>query len=203
MTKKKTKPNPDSPERFAGDELLARLAQELTRRQIGYVVIGGQAVNQHGHIRTTVDIDFTIDMGPWDLPRILELADANQLTVNVRDMDARDWVMLTQVLPCAAPREQMGVDFSFVPSPYIQQAIERGVWFDVAGQPVRFLAIEDLLLQKVIANRAQDHIDVVELLVRHSQADFDYIQRWLTEFAAVLDEPLVQRFGEWKKEADA
>jgi len=203
MTKKKTKRNPGSPDPSPGDELLARLAAQLQNRLIDYVVIGGQAVNQHGHIRATVDIDFTVHLGPWDLPRILELVEKNDLTVQVRDMSTKDWVMMTQVLPCAAPAVNMGVDFSFVPSPYMQQAIARGTWFEIAGRPVRFLAIEDLLLQKVIANRPQDRIDVVELLVRHASADVDYIHRWLTEFAAVLDEPLVQRFDELKREADA
>jgi len=203
MTKKKTKSNPDLPERFPGDELLARLARELEQQQIGYVVIGGQAVNQHGHIRATVDIDFTVDLGPWELSRILALIDANQVEVNLQDVDVKQWVVRTQVLPCAAPALEMGVDFSFIPSPYIQQAIERGVWFDVAGRKVRFLAIEDLLLQKTIANRPQDRIDVVELLVRHADADFDYICHWLTQFTDVLDEPLVERFDELKREADA
>lgn len=201
MTPRKTKPNPDSPKRFPGDSLMAEIAGDMERHEIAYVVIGGQAVIQHGHVRATRDIDFTINLGPWDLPRILQLLNAHQLLANTSD--AAEWVSRTQVLPCRAPTLDLGVDFSFVPSPYIQQAIERGVWFPVAGREVRFLAIEDLLLQKVIANRPQDRIDVVELIVRHAGADFDYIRRWLTEFQGVLDEPLVERFEQLKSEAEA
>lgn len=163
------------------------------------MVIGGQAVNAHGHSRFTKDVDFTIDLGPWDLDIVLDIASRTKL--NVECNDPQQFVDLTQVLPCTAAYADLGVDFSFVPSPYIKQAIARGVWFDVGGRPVRFLAIEDLLLQKVIANRPQDRIDVVELLVRHGDADFEYIRQWLREFEDVTDEQLIERFEALHRES--
>lgn len=39
---------------------LARLAQKLDALQIAYAVCGGMAVNAHGHVRTTTDIDVLV-----------------------------------------------------------------------------------------------------------------------------------------------
>lgn len=200
MARKKTNPKSGSRGSFPGDELLARLAAFLKKEGVSYVVIGGQAVNQHGHHRFTRDIDFTIDVGPWEASRIIRLAKAAGLRINVKNPEAL--VDETQVLPCWDAVAQMGVDFSFVPSDYVRQTIKRAVRHRIAGQLVAFLSVEDLIVQKTIANRPQDRIDVIELTVRHSRLDRRYIRDWLTEFEAVLDEQLVTRFEQLMEESE-
>ncbi len=182
------------------DALIRRLAEALDDQRINYVVIGGQAVIQHGHVRTTTDVDLSLPLAPFDPSRVLAVARKCSLTIGPKD--PKEHIRQTQVLPCHDAQSALGVDFSFVDSDYLRTAIDRADWFKVAGYPVRFLAIVDLLLQKVIANRPQDRIDVVELLVRHEKADFDYIRSWLRQFEQVLEEPLVERFDELKREAD-
>lgn len=199
MARRKTKPNPGSPESSPGDRLIRQLAEALDRQDIGYVVIGGQAVNQHGHSRFTRDVDFTVHLGPWEAPRIVALATEANLSPDVPD--PVQWTAEMHVFPCHHPESGLGVDFSFVASAYMRLAIQRGVSFDIAGYPVRFLAIEDLLLQKVIANRSQDRIDVVELLVRHPRADFDYLRQWLRQFEEIIEERLIERFESLLKES--
>ncbi len=194
MARKKTKQNPVSPESFPGDRLIAAIARALDRQKIDYVVIGGQAVIQHGHNRFTGDVDFTVHLPPWQVAKILQLAKEVALTTEIPDPVR--WVEEMHVLPCFYPPMKLGVDFSFVASDYIRDAVERAVKFQIAGYAVRFLTLEDLLLQKVIANRPQDRIDVVELLARHAKIDFPYIRRWLRQFEQIVEEPLIARFDE-------
>ena len=47
---------------------LAAIANEATEARLGFVIIGGLAVNSYGHARTTFDADFLIprrDLGAW------------------------------------------------------------------------------------------------------------------------------------------
>jgi len=194
MARKKTKQSPASPESFPGDRLIAAVARALDKQKIDYVVIGGQAVIQHGHNRFTGDVDFTVHLPPWEVAKILQLVKDVALTTEIPDPVR--WVEEMHVLPCFYPPMKLGVDFSFVASDYIGHAVKRGDEFQIAGYGVRFLALEDLLLQKVIANRPQDRIDVVELLARHATVDFDYIRHWLGQFEQIVEEPLIERFDQ-------
>jgi len=158
------------------------------------VVIGGQAVNYHGHVRFTRDVDFTVALEPWEIDSVLDAVKTVGLQIQVPN--PREFVGQVMVLPCLDVSTEMGVDISFVSSPYLFGAIQRAVQFPIAGRLVRFLALEDLLLQKVIANRPQDRIDVVELLARHATVDFDYIRHWLGQFEQIVEEPLIERFNQ-------
>jgi hypothetical protein len=56
------------------------ILQALVRHSVDYVIVGGLAVQTHGHLRTTVDIDLFPQPDPSNLAR---LADA------LNDLDAR------------------------------------------------------------------------------------------------------------------
>ena len=176
------------------EQLIRRIIDALEAQRIDAVIIGGQAVNYHGHSRFTRDVDVTVTVGPWEVQAVLRAVYAAGLQTRVDDVV--DFVAHTMVLPCLDATSKMGVDISFVDSEYLHQAIGRAVQFPIAGRMVRFLALEDLVLQKVIANRPQDRIDVVELLARHLKADHDYIRQWLRQFEEVVEERLVERFDE-------
>lgn len=175
------------------EQLIRRIVDALDAEHIDSVIIGGQAVNYHGHHRFTRDVDVTVRLGPWEFERVLRAVQTAGLRVEISA--PREFVAQTMVLPCLDEPSEMGVDISFVDSPYAQGTIQRAVRFPVAGRLIRFLSIEDLLLQKVIANRPQDRIDVVELLARHGNADFEYVIHWLKQFEEVVEEPLVERFA--------
>ncbi len=176
------------------EQLIRRVVDAFDARRIQSVVIGGQAVNYHGHIRFTRDVDFTVAVEPWKIDPVLDAVKAAGLQLQVSD--PHGFVAQVMVLPCLDISAGMGVDISFVSSPYLQNAIERATPFPIAGRMVRFLTLEDLLLQKVIANRPQDRIDVVELLARHTKVDFSYIRHWLGQFEQIAEEPLISRFDE-------
>jgi len=73
---------------------------------------------------------------------------------------------------------------------YERQAIERAVETDIEGVPTRVCTAEDLVIHKVIADRAQDWIDIEGVLMRQrGKLDINYIRDWLTQFAEALEKP--------------
>jgi hypothetical protein len=180
------------------EQLIRRIVDALDAAEVESVIIGGQAVNYHGHSRFTRDVDITVRLAPWEVDRVLRATEAASLRIEVPS--PREFVAQTMVLPCLDEASRMGVDISFVDSSYAQGMIQRAAQFPVAGRLVRFLSIEDLLIQKVIANRPQDRIDVVELFNRHRSADVAYIRNWLRQFEEVIEESLVDRFDELVRE---
>lgn len=55
---------------MSNEDSLARIAEAAEKEGLEYLVIGGHAVNIHGYLRTTADIDFLIltsSLEPWKI----------------------------------------------------------------------------------------------------------------------------------------
>ncbi len=180
------------------DRMLGQLARQLDKARVPYMVIGGQAVLEHGRPRLTEDIDLTLGIPPRDLDRLLRAI--GELGLTPSRADAREFVNLTHVLPTRQQDSPLRVDFSMTDSPYELQAIARGVDVVIDGVPVRFATAEDLVIHKVIAWRGRDIDDIEGVLLKNPGMDTAYIRHWLAQFADVLEQPLVERFDElWRK----
>jgi predicted nucleotidyltransferase len=171
-------------------EILERLATALERAAIPYMVIGGQAVLVYGEPRLTRDIDVTLGIDVDRLQEVRTLAAAIGWQLLVDEQFTRQ----TMVLPCMAADTGIRVDFIFSFTPYEHQAIARAKTVKVGSTDVRFAAVEDLVVHKVLAGRPRDLEDVKTVLLKQPGADCGYIRKWLTQFAAALDQPLVERF---------
>jgi len=69
-------------------------------------------------------------------------------------------------------------------------AIERAVARDLGGWQAQICSAEGLIIQKVVAGREKDWLDVEALLVeQRGHLDEAYIQEWLAQFAEALDNP--------------
>ncbi len=199
MTESKPPVN-ELPPSSVADPLLKRIVERFEAESLPYVVIGGQAVIIHGHVRYTHDIDFTLGFPIFELDRVIRIRD--QLGIKPAQEDSDEFARLSHVLHCLDPATGVGIDLSFVDSPYLVQAIERATVVEVLGQPVRFLNVVDLLVHKVIAGRAQDHTDVVELLNHGHDVDHGEVNRWLEQFEQVVEEELRERYAAWRREAE-
>ena len=163
--------------------VLERIAAELDRRSIPYMVIGGQAVLVHGEPRLTRDIDVTLGMDTDRLPELEEAARALGLQTLV---DPRTFTPRTMVLPCLDPATGVRVDFILSFSPFEAEALRRAVTLQVGATPVRFVGVEDLVILKVVAGRPRDLEDARVLLHRHRSVDRTLIERWLRELGRAL-----------------
>jgi hypothetical protein len=78
-----------------------RIIETLAQHAVDYVIVGGLAVQTHGHVRTTVDID--IYPRP-DASNLSRLADAlNALEARVLNPGSEGLKIDAKALPRAAP----------------------------------------------------------------------------------------------------
>lgn len=123
--------------------LLERIAAELDRCRIPYMVIGGQAVLLYGEPRFTRDIDITLGI---DTDRLEEVDHAAR-SVGLEPLaDAETFTRRTMVLPCQDPASGVRVDFIFSFSPYEAEALGRARAVMIGQTSVRYVAVEDLVI---------------------------------------------------------
>ena len=65
--------------------------------------------------------------------------------------------------------------------------------------PVKFAALEDLVIHKMIAGRPRDIEDIESILLKNPEYDSCYIEKWLAEFDAALDKKYAESFAELRK----
>lgn len=76
-----------------------RILDVLARHAVDYVIVGGLAVQTHGHVRTTVDIDIYPRPGPTNLAK---LADAlNELDAQILNAGGEGLKIDAKTLPRA------------------------------------------------------------------------------------------------------
>lgn len=159
-------------------DLIKRIATELSRRDVPYMIIGGQAVLFYGEPRLTKDVDITIGLGVEELPLMKEAAKALSLSIKADDAFIRD----TMVLPVEDTKAGIRIDFIFSITPFEREAIARAREVKFDGVTVRIASLEDLVLHKMVAGRARDIEDVRSILLKNPGYDRDHIRRWLSEF---------------------
>lgn len=115
------------------------------------MVIGGQAVLLYGEPRLTKDIDIILGIGPEELSKIKKIVDLLTLRYLVENIE--EFVKETMVLPVIDEESGIRVDFIFSYSPYERQAIERARGINFGRTVVKFAALEDVVIHKIIAER--------------------------------------------------
>ena len=155
------------------------------------MVIGGQAVLAYGEYRFTRDIDITLGVDTDQLPAVLSVVEQVGLSPLV---DSETFVPDYLILPCVENESGIRVDLIFSFSGFEREAIRRARDIDILGVAVRYASPEDLIIQKTVAGRPQDVLDVENILLKNPDLDADYILHWLEQMETVVDAPLVETF---------
>lgn len=171
------------------ENLLEKVARGLNEKNIPYMIIGGQAVLLYGEPRLTKDIDITLGIGIEALAQIKAIASALDLKPLVSNPE--DFVKETMVFPVAEKKSGIRVDFIFSFSPYEKQAIERAREIRLGRAMVKFAALEDVIIHKMLAGRPRDIEDVESILLKNPGYDAAYLKKWLAEFAVALERDYV------------
>lgn len=166
--------------------LLKKIARRLNRRNIPYMVIGGQAVLLYGEPRLTKDIDITLGIGIERLDEIKDIAQKINIKPLVNNPD--EFAKKTMVLPLLDEKSGIRIDFIFSFSLYEKEAIQRAIEIKFGEIPVKFASLEDVVIHKIIAGRSQDIEDVKAILLKNPSYDVNYIIKWLKEFDKSLNE---------------
>jgi len=165
------------------EQLIRRIAAELRKAEIPYMIIGGQAVLLHGLPRMTKDIDITLGVDTKDLDKVVKSVAAIGLEIIPEHYQA--FVERTFVLPARHRESGIRVDFIFSFIPYERQAIERAKPVLLNGEAVMFASAEDVIIHKCFAGRPRDLEDARSIIIKNPDVDQAYVRRWLKELESV------------------
>ncbi len=156
-------------------ESVKAIVDALKQAQARYLIVGGLAVNAHGYVRYTVDVDLVIALDSENILRSLgaltklgyyprvpvkieEFADAEKREQWIREKG----MIVFQLVSDAHSRTPVDV---FVTTPFdFEIQFERAPRLPLlGGREVPVLALDELLLMKTRAGRPKDLLDVDEL----------------------------------------
>ena len=153
---------------------IAELLRSLSEGQVQYVLVGGMAVQLHGYMRSTFDIDLVLAMNDENLVRFIEVAKRFGLTPSIpvpidslRNAEQiEQWYREKGMLAFALREPQIGggvVDILVRPEVPYEQLKKNAIAGELFSQQVWIASIDDLLTMKRVANRPKDRLDIEAL----------------------------------------
>ena len=142
-----------------------------------------------------------IALSQWGVPRYTHDVDLKVLVPNV------DYESMRASLRAGFPRrgrphvpenplivdaviDGVIVDFLLALPGYEDLIVERATRRDLGGWSAWICSAEDLIIQKAVAGRGKDWVDIEGiLLAQHGRLDEAYVEDWLAQFAEALDKP--------------
>lgn len=145
------------------------------------MVIGGIAVRWWGVPRPTYDADFAVAVDESDLARLLTaLSDAGFAVPIEHTSGFRDVVAGMEKVKVT--RFEHGtvwdIDIFLVRTPHLESALRRRRPARIDGRVVQVMAVEDLIVLRLMANRFKDLADIQEMLRIVKDLDVRYLRRW-------------------------
>ncbi|MEW6417295.1 MAG: nucleotidyl transferase AbiEii/AbiGii toxin family protein [Nitrospirota bacterium] len=168
------------------EEILSGIDVSLTRHNLPYMIIGGQAVLLYGEPRLTRDIDITLGVSADYIKELLVVV--RELSLKPIPEDIESFVRQTMVLPAFDETTGIRVDFIFSFTPYEIKAIKRARRIKILEREVCFASPEDVIIHKIFAGRPRDIEDVKTIILKNPEIDIKYIKKWLRKFDASSDE---------------
>lgn len=161
------------------------ILRALTDADVQFVLVGGFAVQLHGFVRTTIDLDLVLAMEDANLTRFIEVAKTFGLAPvipvsieslkNAQQIDV--WHREKGMLAFALREPQVAgsvIDVLVRPEVTFDDLKSDATKVDLFGRAVRIASIEHLLFMKRIANRPKDRIDI-EALEKIQRGEDPYV----------------------------
>lgn len=153
---------------------VADLLRALGEADVRFVLIGGLAVQLHGFLRSTFDVDVTLAMDDENLSRFIGVATSFDLRPvapvaidSLRNAaQIEQWHREKGMLAFALREPDAGgsvVDVIVRPEVGFDDLEARATKVAFFGHEVRIAAIDDLLTMKRVANRPKDLLDITAL----------------------------------------
>jgi predicted nucleotidyltransferase len=171
----------------AATEALAAAAAAFERLGCRWYLFGAQALAVHGRVRSTEDVDVTVECSPTRAKHLWSaLRDAG---FSMRVDDPESFIERTYVLPLHHDAADIDVDLILAGSGLEKMFLDRAETHDLGGVRVPVITAEDFIIAKVLAQRPKDIEDVVSVLVaRRSDLDVEYVRQTLRELEQALDQ---------------
>ena len=162
---------------------IEKIFRALNSAAVRYLVAGGLAVNAHGYLRFTKDVDFVLQLTPDNIQRAFAALTDLGYRPNVpvsseqfadpaqRERWIQDKGMQVLQLWSDAHLETPINIFVSEPFPFddeYKRALIKPLYGDIE---VRFVSIPTLIGMKQVANRSQDRIDIEHLRMLRDNSD--------------------------------
>jgi hypothetical protein len=152
----------------------ADLLQSLADNDVQYVLVGGLAVQLHGFLRATFDIDLVLAMNDENLLRFIGVAKLHGLVPSIPvPMDSLrnpaqidQWYQEKGMLAFSLREQAAGgsvVDVLVRPYVPFELLSANAITGTLFGRRVPIACIDDLLAMKRVANRPKDQLDIAAL----------------------------------------
>ena len=151
------------------------------------IIIGGVAASLLGKPRLTADVDAVLLLSVEDLPLLIEAASEEGLVPRITDV--QDFATRHRILLLRHQQSGINVDISLGVLPFEIEAVERSIVHEIGSIAIRLPTPEDLIIFKAVAHRPKDLMDIQALLESHPELERARIERWVHEFARVLEMP--------------
>jgi len=164
-------------------ETLIELLAEFDRKNVSYALAGGWAFSALVEPRATTDIDLLIllDSPSQEVIQSLVAPIFPSAIVHPAPMKLKG----VSIWRCTGIRnkQEIIVDFLLADSAFLRSALARRQRITLGTQEVAMLALEDLMLMKMVAGRLQDLADLekIEQNKERLSIDLSYIEQWKTD----------------------
>lgn len=152
----------------------AELLNALTHQSVDFVLVGGLAVQLHGYMRMTYDIDLVVAMSDENLTRFIDTAKefgfVPVIPVPIEALKDADqierWYREKGMLAFALREPTIGgsvVDVLVRPDVSYERLAAGAVEAQLFRRKIKVASIDHLLEMKRIANRPKDQLDIIAL----------------------------------------
>ena len=161
------------------------ILRALADTGVQFVLVGGFAVQLHGFVRATLDLDLVLAMDDANLSKFIDVAKQFELAPiipvsidslkNAKQID--QWHKEKGMLAFALREPQVSgsvIDVLVRPEVTFDALQLDATTVDLFGRSVKIASIEHLLLMKRIANRPKDRIDI-EALEKIQRGEDPYV----------------------------
>lgn len=180
---------------------LTALQRLLARLDNQGIIIGGIAASLLGRPRLTADVDALLLLSIEELPFLIEVAAQEGLVPRITD--AQDFARRHRVLLLRHQESGINVDISLGLLPFEIEAVERSTTYQIGPLTIRLPTPEDLIIFKAVAHRPKDLLDIQAIIEGHPNLDRKRIERWVREFARLLEMPEVwDDIAPWLQQPD-
>ena len=151
------------------------IVRALNRAEVQYLIVGGLAVNAHGFVRLTRDVDLVLQLDPDNVTKGLNalLDNGYQMSIPARPQDFADPVMredwrqnkgMITLKLWSDQHQRTPIDiFVYEPFDFAKEYATATTLEVSPGVAAPLVSLETLLKMKHDAGRAQDLIDIEEL----------------------------------------
>ncbi len=157
------------------EHILDIVCEFLNKNSIDYVIVGGFAVLFYGNPRTTMDIDYVIQLEDENIPVLIEFLQENGFHADEYDMRAA----LREKSHCTVEDKDtmFRLDIKGVYTEMDERTLRNKRKVDLNDIAIWIASPEDTIVNKLVFAREQDVKDALGILVRqYDVLDIGYLE---------------------------